>query len=76
MGVLGYEQAKQTTQEEIKEAAKLAHAHDFIIQFPSGYDTFVGDSGAQLSGGQKQRIAIARSVTGMSLFNQSISNIL
>lgn len=48
------------TEEEIIEAAKTAHAHDFITSFPSGYDTSVGDLGGQLSGGQKQRIALAR----------------
>ncbi len=47
---------------EIVEAARKAHAHDFILQFGSGYDTNVGEHGAQLSGGQRQRIAIARAI--------------
>lgn len=48
------------TKEEVERAAKLAHAHDFISSFPSGYQTQVGELGSQLSGGQRQRIAIAR----------------
>jgi len=49
-------------QEEIAAAARGAHAHDFIIKAPSGYETIIGDRGAKLSGGERQRIAIARAL--------------
>jgi len=53
---------KQTTLEEVENAAKIANAHEFIIQSDDGYQTNIGDRGCKLSGGQRQRISIARAV--------------
>uniref|UniRef100_A0A7S4JJK5 ABC transporter domain-containing protein n=1 Tax=Paramoeba aestuarina TaxID=180227 RepID=A0A7S4JJK5_9EUKA len=50
------------TMEEVQQAAKLANCEEFISSFENGYDTLVGERGAQISGGQKQRIAIARAI--------------
>ncbi|HVW23455.1 MAG TPA: ABC transporter ATP-binding protein [Candidatus Saccharimonadales bacterium] len=52
----------KATQDDIEQAAKVAHAHDFIMGLPDGYDSMVGDRGVKLSGGQKQRVAIARAI--------------
>lgn len=50
--------------EEVIRAAKIANAHDFILETENGYDTFIGDRGIRLSGGQKQRLCIARAILG------------
>jgi ABC transporter fused permease/ATP-binding protein len=50
------------TEAEIMEAARLAHAHEFVSAFPEGYRTLVGERGAKLSGGERQRVAIARAI--------------
>ena len=50
------------TRDEVEDAARMAHIHDFIASLPDGYDTMVGERGLKLSGGEKQRVAIARTV--------------
>ena len=55
---------RQATQDQLQQAAKLANAHDFIIQLPDGYNTRLQERGTNVSGGQLQRIAIARAVLG------------
>ena len=52
----------EATREEIENAARAAQAHDFIMAFPQGYDTVVGERGVTLSGGQRQRLALARAL--------------
>ena len=50
------------SQQQIEEAARIANAHDFIMQSENGYDTIIGDRGGRLSGGQRQRVSIARAI--------------
>ena len=50
------------TREQVEEAARIANAHDFIMETEHGYDTNIGDRGGRLSGGQRQRISIARAI--------------
>ncbi|MDD5099113.1 MAG: ABC transporter ATP-binding protein [Candidatus Colwellbacteria bacterium] len=52
----------EATDEEVIEAAKAAHCHEFVTSSPQGYDTFVGERGIKLSGGERQRVAIARAI--------------
>ncbi len=54
--------SQRYSREQIREAARIAHADEFISELPQGYDTPVGDRGLTLSGGQRQRISIARAV--------------
>ena len=50
------------TRDEVEAVSRIAHCHEFIMSFPDGYDTIVGERGVKLSGGQRQRVAIARAI--------------
>ena len=59
---IAYAAEEKYSLDEIKQAARIAHADDFVSKMPEGYDTVIGENGASLSGGQRQRIAIARAL--------------
>ncbi|MFT7267607.1 MAG: subfamily B ATP-binding cassette protein MsbA, partial [Porticoccus sp.] len=59
---IAYGALAKCSEEEVKNAAKAAHALEFIEQLPQGFDTIIGDQGVKLSGGQRQRLAIARAI--------------
>ena len=65
------------TDEEIENAAKIAHAHEFIMKFENGYETMVGERGNKLSGGERQRIAIARAIIkDAPIINESLKSLI
>ncbi len=68
----------EATDDEVEQAARMALAHEFIMDLPKGYDTIAGESGLKLSGGQRQRIAIARALLKSSpilILDEAVSNL-
>lgn len=68
----------KASREEVLEAAKMAHIHDFIESLPNGWDTIVGERGLKLSGGEKQRVAIARAILkrpAIMIFDEATSSL-
>ncbi len=68
----------EASREELEEAARLAHIHDFICSLPQGYESVVGERGLKLSGGEKQRVAIARAILKrprILLFDEATSSL-
>ena len=72
----GVDDPDSVTQGQLEKATREANAHNFIMKFPDGYDTLVGERGIMLSGGQKQRVAIARAILknpGILLLDEATS---